>query len=68
MKSPLKMKLFLLCTFVLFMQVIVFAQPNPPADPSADPDVPITGIEILIGAGALIGARKIASLRKKSRV
>jgi hypothetical protein len=66
MKSPLKIKLFLLCTFVFLMQGIVFAQVIPPADPSSDPDVPITGIEILIGAGALIGARKIASLRKKS--
>jgi hypothetical protein len=66
MKSPLKMKLFLLCMFVFLAHVIVFAQP--PQDPSGDPDVPITGIEILIGAGALIGARKLSSLRGKRKL
>ena len=65
MKSPLKMKLLLLCTFVLLIQCNVFAQPTDPVTP---PDAPITGIEILIGAGALIGARKLAALRKKSRM
>ncbi len=62
MKSPLKMKLFLLFAFVILTPVIAFAQP---ANPSAPPDVPITGIELLIGAGALMGARKIAQLRSK---
>ncbi|HPM32692.1 MAG TPA: hypothetical protein PLJ60_20330 [Chryseolinea sp.] len=62
MKSPLKIKLFLLCAFLLATQFVVLAQPT---NPSAPPDVPITGIEILIGAGALIGARKIARLRNK---
>ncbi len=64
MKSPLKMKLFLLCLVMLGMQNIAFSQP---ADPSSEPDVPITGIEILLGAGALIGARKFASLRNRGR-
>lgn len=36
-----------------------------PGDPGGDPDVPITGIEYLIGGGALIGAR--ALLRKMKR-
>jgi hypothetical protein len=57
------MKLFLLFFCVITIQISGFAQP--PNDPNSDPDVPITGIEILIGAGALLGARKIASLRSK---
>lgn len=34
----------------------------PPGDPGAP--VPITGIEILIGAGVLLGAKRILSKRK----
>ncbi len=64
MKSTLKLKLFILCAVVFLMQGIAFSQP-PPADPQTDPDVPITGIELLIGAGAIIGARKLARLRKR---
>jgi hypothetical protein len=37
---------------------MVNAQPNPPGDPNTDPDVPITGIELLIGAGALLGVKR----------
>lgn len=36
----------------------------PPIDPGAP--VPITGIEILIGAGALLGAKKILGNRKSN--
>ncbi len=35
---------------------------NPPCGPGAP--VPITGIEILIGAGALLGARRMIANRK----
>lgn len=63
MKSNLILKLFLAFTFILLIQVTVFSQVIPPDPPK--PDVPITGIEILIGAGALIGARKIMRLRSK---
>jgi len=41
----------------------VFGQPG---DPTPDPDtVPITGIEILIGLGGLMGVKKIRDLTKK---
>ncbi len=63
MKSTLKIKLFLLGLILFAMQVVVLAQPSNPSAPP--PDVPITGIEILIGAGALLGARKIARARNK---
>ncbi len=36
-----------------------------PGDPGGDPDVPITGIEILIGAGGALGLKKAWDNRKK---
>ena len=64
MKSTLLIKFFLLCLVIFSMHCSSFAQPSDPQN--GTPDVPITGIEILIGAGALIGARKIARLRRKN--
>ena len=55
------------CMFALVMAspLNVFAQPG---DPTPDPDtVPITGIEILIGLGGLLGVKKIRDLRKKKQ-
>ncbi|NOS55450.1 MAG: hypothetical protein HOP37_04240 [Cyclobacteriaceae bacterium] len=43
--------------------VVVYAQPG---DPGGDPDVPITGIEILIGAGGALGIKKMLKKRKKT--
>jgi hypothetical protein len=37
-----------------------------PGDPGGDPDVPITGIEILIGAGGALGLKKALSRKKKT--
>lgn len=37
------------------------AQPGPPPDP----DVPITGIEILLGIGGLFGVKRLYDSRKK---
>ena len=62
MKSPLRIKLLMLMLFALLVQVPAFAQVIPDDPP---PPVPLTGIEILIGAGALIGARKLARARNK---
>ena len=43
---------------------MLYAQPG---NPGGDPDAPITGIEYLIGLGALIGINKIRkSFSKKS--
>jgi hypothetical protein len=53
---------FLLSPFLALAQV----DPDIPDDPpSGDPDVPITGIELLAGAGALFGAFKVLERRKK---
>jgi hypothetical protein len=41
----------------------VLAQPGDPPPP----DVPITGIEILIGLGGLLGVKKIREVRKRKQ-
>jgi len=50
--------------------LVCVAQPDVevPGDPqNSEPDqVPITGIEILIGLGGLLGAKKYYDLRKKN--
>jgi hypothetical protein len=48
--------------FLLICPVTTFGQPGGGGPP---PPVPISGIEILIGAGALFGAKKIYDSRKK---
>jgi len=49
---------------VLFFSMnISHAQPIPDGPPPPNP-VPITGIELLIGAGALLGAKRMLSNRK----
>ena len=55
--------LLVISSFLFAMQVSAFSQVIPP-DHQA-PDVPITGNEILIGAGALLGARKFMRSRNK---
>jgi hypothetical protein len=53
---------FFLCLGFTFAAGQVVPQ-NPDGDP--DVDVPITGIEILIGLGGLLGIKKIRDIRKK---
>lgn len=48
---------------ILLNCILVGAQPVPPDPPPPNP-VPISGIEILIGAGALLGAKRFLHLRK----
>ena len=60
-----KLALFYLrfAVFVILLGSVtpLLGQPvNPP-----DPDVPISGIEILIALGGLLGIKKISDLRKK---
>jgi hypothetical protein len=52
----------------LFLLLIVGCWPvlAQPGDPAGDPDVPITGIELLLAAGGLLGARKLLQSRNKS--
>ena len=43
---------------------MLFAQPG---DPGGDPDVPITGIEILLGLGGALGVKRLMGVRGKSK-
>jgi hypothetical protein len=53
-----------LLVFVVFLSSLseLHAQPG---DPGGDPDVPISGIEILIGAGGVLGVKRILKNRNK---
>jgi hypothetical protein len=59
------LKKFLVIIFLLSPAGLAFCQPG---DPMTDPDptVPITGIELLIGAGALFGAFKALEKKKNN--
>lgn len=49
---------------LIFFSIAANAQPGDPGgDPGENP-VPISGIEILLGAGALFGAKKFLQNRK----
>lgn len=56
------MKASFIIIILLFITYPLLAQP---ADPSTDPDVPITGIEILIAAGGALGLRSLIAKRNK---
>ncbi len=57
-------RIFVVLVLLLGSSICNGQPPNPNDDP--DPvDVPITGIEILIGLGGLLGIKKIHDLRKK---
>jgi hypothetical protein len=60
MISWLKKYVFFVFLFSL-VSLVAFAQPG---DPGGDPDVPLGGIEILIAAGALFGAKKWLKRKK----
>lgn len=51
--------------FIGLCLLITFVANAQPGDPSADPDVPLSGIEILIALGGILGLRKLIA-RKKS--
>lgn len=48
---------------LLFVPLLAAAQPG---DPGGDPDVPISGIEFLLGGGALLGIRQLWAKAKSS--
>jgi hypothetical protein len=53
-----------LITVILFLPCLMLnAQPLPPPPPNP---VPISGLEILIGAGALLGVRKLMQSKKQT--
>lgn len=63
----MKNKRPLLLLLPLLFALVASAQPNPPGDPGGDPDVPITGIELLIGIGSLFGASRFLKSKNKSK-
>ena len=54
----------LLIVIFLFLPGFLVAQPG---DPGGDPDVPITGIEILLALGGMLGIKRILNFNKKSK-
>jgi hypothetical protein len=48
---------------LLFVPLLTVAQPG---NPDVDPDVPISGIEFLLGGGALLGIRQLWAKAKSS--
>jgi len=57
-------KTLIICAALIFILVLPLAAQ--PGDPAADPDVPITGIEILIALGSFLGVRKFLGSKKKN--
>jgi hypothetical protein len=53
---------------VLVFPFISLAQPGGGGDPGPGQPVPISGLEILLGVGALFGAKKILDQKKKNSV
>lgn len=64
-------KIVLLVVFILVV-VIVSAQPGGGPGGGGDPGngnpVPISGLELLLGAGAFLGARKLKKMRNKKSI
>lgn len=60
----LKLRKTVLIFCLLISGHVLVAQPG---DPGGDPDVPITGIEILIGAGALLGVKRAYANRRNKQ-
>ena len=57
----LRLALFVL---LLFIPGILIGQPG---DPGGDPDVPITGIEILLALGGMLGIKRLMGFNSKSK-
>ena len=64
MRSKPVYRIAALIGIILFTALIANGQPT---DPAGDPDVPITGIEILIALGGALGIRKFLTSKKNSR-
>ena len=50
----------------LLLLTVEFSVYSQPTDPAGDPDIPISGIEILLAAGALFGVKKLLGRGRKS--
>lgn len=62
MKLNLFIQRLLLSTILCLVVFVATAQPG---DPSSDPDVPITGIEILLAIGGALGLRRFLSSKQR---
>lgn len=64
--NGVKMKRLIFCFFLLWAPLAItgFGQPG---DPGTDPDVPISGIEILIALGGLFGAGKFLASKRNQK-
>lgn len=60
----MRTRLIFLLFFIFFEITQGLAQPG---DPGGDPDVPITGVEILMGIGSLFGASRFLKGKNKSK-
>lgn len=47
--------------FLIISAQVLLAQPG---DPGGDPDVPISGIEILLALGGILGIRRLFSSKR----
>lgn len=50
---------------LFFLPGFIFAQPG---DPGGDPDVPITGIEILLALGGALGIKRLMGSKKSKEL
>ena len=50
----------------LMLLSVSFLKAQPPDPGEENPTVPITGIEVILAAGALFGAKKAYELKRKS--
>ncbi len=61
MKFKYRYLLILITLFLIFLSMNSMAQPG---DPGGDPDVPITGIEILLALGGALGIKHLIGSKK----
>ena len=63
----MKFRSYLPVLITLFLILLNLAAMAQPGDPGGDPDVPITGIEILLALGGLLGIKRIMGFNRKSK-
>jgi hypothetical protein len=52
------------CLFLAALLFCFFHISAQPGDPGGDPDVPISGVEILLGVGGALGIKRILQKRR----
>ena len=61
------MKVRLILSFIFISMITTIVLMAQPGDPGGNPDVPITGIEILLGLGGALGVKRLLGVRGKSK-